>query len=133
MVDSSATREAHPTVERPHARVYWVAIALLCWLAVPWWMFLGTSIEGDIVFGVCVTFSLIAFGTAITCISRALHTRDPGSTEESRTIGRPTPGTRLRIQTGTVPMHEAGLQILLIPAAVALGFTLLAIVEALAR
>jgi type VI protein secretion system component VasK len=115
---------------RPSSRIYLAALALLAWLAVPWWLILGPTPQGDLVFAVCLLFTVIAFGVAAICVMKALRTRDAAAARETDESSGDQP---LDTHTGSLPMRSAALQILLIPASIALGFTLIALVEVIDR
>lgn len=113
----------------PPSAVRWMA-GLVLWLAVPWWIILGHSSTGILVFAVCVVFSVVAFGAAVICLmwTRRVHWRRRG--RRGPETGAPR---RLRISTGSLPLDEATVQLLTIPGALALGFTAIALAYAAVR
>jgi hypothetical protein len=127
MIDRNHDRRA-ADIDRPPSAVVGTMLALVIWLIVPWWVILGPSPGGAMTFAVCVAFSVIAFGIVAISATRAVRARRrPGRGDES--LG----ATRLKTFTGPLPLRHAALQLLTIPAAVALGFTAIALVDAAER
>jgi hypothetical protein len=127
-MDSPANSNLPAPCERPPRRLWQIVLGLTAWLIVPWAVILGTSLQGIYVLGVAVLLTVVGFGTAVICVRRALESR--------QTSGAPARGLfggRLAILTGTLPMRAAAVQLLIIPTAVAVGFTLIALVEAIER
>lgn len=132
------TESIAPTTARGARRripwsVFKTATWLVVWLAVPWWAILGTPGrgEGAGMFAVALAFSVIAFGIAAIVVVRALHAR-------GRATGTPLSlktmlPERVQVDGGALPMRQAAMQVLLVPAAIAIGFTLLALVEVIER
>jgi hypothetical protein len=99
------------------------ALALTGWLVVPWALILATNLQGVYILAVVVLFTVIAFGTAAICALRNVRTRRSADAD----------GRRIGILTGILPLNTAAAQLLLVPAAVAVGFTLIALVDVAER
>jgi hypothetical protein len=118
-----ANDDFSPARERMPRGVWLAALGLTAWLIVPWTLILATDLQGLYILAVVVLFTVIAFGLATLCVLRNLHTRR-GSGVDGRRIG---------ILTGILPVKAAATQLLLIPTAVAVGFTLIALVDVAER
>jgi len=120
-------------VERPARGLILAVIGFLLWLAVPWIIILGTTAHGEVVFAVCFVFSVIALGISGITVVQALRSR-PVHREGLSSTGDDTGSDKqLVTQSGVLPMRSAAMQILLIPGSVALGFTVFAIIDVIAR
>ena len=117
-----------PAYERPPARLFAIASALVAAQVIPWWLLLGASERGALLFAVCVVFTAIAFGLAALCVVQALRTRHGRRDSAAVPDAAITGDELLKTGSGRLPMWAASVQILLVPAALALGFTLLALV-----
>jgi hypothetical protein len=120
---TAKTIEPSPPRERMPRGVWLTALGLTAWLVVPWSLILATDLQGIYILGVVVLFTVIAFGTATICALRNVHSRRSGGTDKRR-IG---------ILTGILPLNAAATQLLLVPAAVAVGFTLIALINVAER
>ena len=122
-----------PVAERPPRRLMLTGLGLWAWLAVPWIIILGTTLQGQVVFAVCLVFSLIAIGISGITVVQALRSR-PNRRQRPPSVGAGTAaGRQLTTGSGKLPMKAAALQILLIPGSLALGFTVLAIIDVVVR
>lgn len=122
-----------PVAERPPRRLMMTGLGLWAWLAVPWIIILGTTLQGQVVFAVCLVFSLIAIGISGITVVQALRSR-PVRRQRPASGGAGTAaGRQLTTGSGKLPMKAAALQILLIPGSLALGFTALAIIDVVVR
>jgi hypothetical protein len=117
------TTELDQPRERMPRGIWLGALALTAWLIVPWALILATNLQGIYILAVVVLFTVIAFGTATICALRNVHSRGGGGTD----------GRRIGILTGILPLNAAATQLLLVPAAVAVGFTLIALVNVVER
>lgn len=124
---SSPAAGSEPASERPPRRVFTIALMLLIWLAVPWGLVLATSLRGELVWVVCVVFTTIAFGICGIIVVQVLR----GETGRRRKGAGD--GGWLATYNGRLPMKAAVLQILLIPGSVAVGFTVLAVIDVIMR
>src|SRR5262245_11582765 len=123
MATHIGNREFGEPRERMPRGVWLAALGLTAWLIVPWGLILATNLQGVYILAVVVLFSVIAFGTATICALRNVHVR-PSTGTHDRRVG---------ILTGILPLNAAATQLLLVPAAVALGFTLIALVNVVER
>lgn len=124
------------TSQRPPAVIYKLALALVAFLIVPWWIFLGgpENAQGPGMFGVAVTFTVIALGFAITVVVQALNGRRRsglGAVGDGRDVSDSS--TPVPVSEGMLSRREATTQVLLVPTAVAVAFILLAMVDAIER
>lgn len=114
----------------PRSVILWM-LGLVVWLAIPWWIILGGSSVGELTFAVCVYFSAVAFGIAAICVGKASRVHwQRDSRQDASGPGAPR---RLRIFTGSLPLDEATIQLLIVPASLAFGFTAIALAYAAVR
>jgi len=119
--------------ERVPRTVIITAIGLLTWLVVPWDLFLGTTVQGELIFAVCLVFSVVAFGTSSIIVAQVLasrHVRRQG--RDAGCVSRKAQKL-LATCSGELPMKAAAVQILLIPGSVAVAFTALALIDVVIR
>lgn len=107
--------------------VYYTAVALLAWMVLMAWIAFA-DYEGETVFGMVTLFAVISLGIPAVLFNVRRH-HDPGT-------GQPPSlhswvRERFQTQTGPMPSRQAMVEVLLIPAAAAIGFTALAIVQML--
>lgn len=119
--------------ERLPRSVIIAAVALLVWLVVPWELFLGASVRGELIFAVCFVFSVIAFGTCAIIVAQVLRSRPERRQEpDDGRAGARAPDL-LSTYSGKLPMRAAAVQVLLIPGSVAVAFTALALIDVVIR
>lgn len=119
--------------QRPPAVIYKIAFALIAFLIVPWWIFLGgpENAQGPGMFGVAVTFSVIALGFATVAVVLALKGRRQNGLGAARSASDPS--APVPVSEGMLSRRETTMQVLLVPTAVAVAFVLLAMVDAIER
>lgn len=111
------------------AAVYRIALVLVAWILLVEAVAYGRGTYQPVVVGVCVVFTVIAFG--LPSLMAGLRRPDAP--------GAGPPGLRAwlrqRVQTASGPLTGRGalIQILLIPFSVALGFTAISLVELFVR
>lgn len=122
-----------PVAERPPLRLFLIALGLCVWLAVPLVVILGTTMQGQLVFAVCLAFSLIAFAISGMTVIQALRSRPGRARGETSTNESCSAERQLVTHSGKLPMKAAAVQILLIPGSVAIGLTFIAIIDVIVR
>jgi hypothetical protein len=110
-------------------RIQLVAAVCFAWLVLFGWFAFGTGLGADLVFGVCTFFAAVALGLPALMGAISSHSRGPQGPE--RLVQRVE--HKVQTQTGPLSPWQAGLQILIAPAALAIGFTAIAIVDILVR
>ena len=100
---------------------------------IPGALFLGTSSGGQLILIVCIVVVLVGFGACWIIVAQALRRER----DENRRKLQSRPGLassrRLATHSGPLPMKAAAWQILLIPASVAVGLSLLALIDVIVR
>lgn len=116
---------------RPPGEIYAIALAMIAFLVVPWWVFLNGSGEGPGMFGVATVFSVIAFGLASILVVMALRGRRRSGLSKARpppsmaALDKPIPVS----EYGALPLRQALVQILVVPVGVGLAFVAMAVVD----
>jgi hypothetical protein len=87
--DTTPARPA-PVAERPPPSLFLIALGLCIWLAVPLIIILGTTLQGRLVFAVCLVFSLRARNGRLRYVGLDLSTAISGSFEWSSRRGNMT-------------------------------------------
>ena len=106
-------------------RTYVAAAALLASVIAVGWFVFATHRYAEL-FGACTVFAVVALGLPSLLARIATRRRDL-----ERGAPRRLTGTTVETLTGLLSAKQATVQILLIPGAVALGFTAIAVVELL--
>jgi len=125
--ETTATAPPEPAIVSVPGTVYRIALLLVAWYLLVEAVVYGGGTYEPVVIGVCLLLTLMAFALpgAIAALRRSAAPR----------AGPPRLGAwlRQRVQTASGPLEgrEALIQILLIPVSVALGFTLISLVEIL--
>ncbi|MFQ5775840.1 MAG: hypothetical protein ACE5GS_15060 [Kiloniellaceae bacterium] len=99
------------------------------WLILAAWLGYTTGVHEEMIFGVCTVFTIVALGLPALMFRIAAHRPDASRTREP---GWPDENV-VETYTGRLSAKQAATQILLVPGAVAVGFTAIAIVEVLVR
>lgn len=112
----------------PQRIAYFAAAALVAWLVVPFALLLGAGVEGGMVLTVCTLFILFTAGMTWLSLKPA-PSRVAGSERERQAGISGDEGSRgLTTQSGRLSPRAAAVQILIVPGAVALGFTAFALI-----
>lgn len=109
--------------------VFLVAGSLLAWLIVAGWVAYATGRYAAMVLGACTVFTVVALGLPIL-IAR-IAKRGAVANGASKPGGRKS--RLFETYTGPLSVRQAVIQILLAPAALAVGFTAIALIEILVR
>lgn len=110
-------------------RIQLVAAVCFAWLVLFGWFAFGTGLAADLVFGVCSFFAVMAIG--LPAFMGAISSHWHGAQGPEPLIQRVE--HKVQTQTGPLKPWQAAVQILIAPAALAAGFSAIAIVDILVR
>jgi hypothetical protein len=112
------------------ARVQAYGAVCLAWLILWAWVAFDTGLLEAMVFGVCTAFAVMAIGLpSLLSHIAAGRTKSRGTPED---LDEPE-AEKIQTYTGPLSRRQATIQILTAPTAVALGFTVIAIIDVLVR
>ena len=112
------------------ARVQVYGAVCLAWLILWAWVAFDTGLLEAMIFGVCTAFAVMAIGLpSLLSHIAAGRTKSHGTPEN---LDEPA-AEKIQTYTGPLSRRQVAIQILTAPAALALGFTAIAIVDVLVR
>lgn len=111
------------------ARMQLYAAACLAWVILAAWVAFDTGLREGLIFGVCTVFAVVVLGVTAVLGNIAAHRRSKGMPEA---LDQPAEQI-VQTRTGALSPRQAAIQILLAPAALAVGFTAIAIVDVVVR
>lgn len=110
-------------------RVQVIAAVCFAWLVVFAWIAFSTGLIEEMVFGVCTFFAVVALGLPAVLGIMSSQATGEGRPEK---LDQSTED-KIETYTGPLSVRQAAVQILIAPAALAFGFTAIAIVDMLVR